>query len=65
MPSWFAEALACDAKAHKGWEALTPSRQKEIVRYLGRLKSPEAFRFRYPACNMRDTPAGSRAMTER
>jgi hypothetical protein len=42
MPSWFAEALARDANARTGWEALTPSRQKEIVRYLGRLKSPEA-----------------------
>jgi hypothetical protein len=32
MPSWFAGALARDAKARKGREALTPSRQKEIVR---------------------------------
>jgi hypothetical protein len=42
MPGWFRSALNKNAKAKKAWSALPPSRQKEIVRYLARLKSPEA-----------------------
>jgi hypothetical protein len=42
LPNWFAGALARDARASRGWAALTPSRQKELARYLARLKSPAA-----------------------
>jgi hypothetical protein len=42
MPDWFAEPLASNAKARRGWAELTPSRQKEILRYLSWLKSDEA-----------------------
>ena len=42
MPGWFSDELDRDPDARRGWEALTPSRQKEIVRYLTSLKSPEA-----------------------
>jgi hypothetical protein len=44
LPGWFKRALQKDAQARSGWKALTPSRQKEIVRYLANLKSPEAQR---------------------
>jgi hypothetical protein len=42
MPRWFRLPLSAHAMAKKGWEALSPSRKKEIVRYFSRLKSPEA-----------------------
>jgi hypothetical protein len=42
MPEWFETALNKNAKPKKAWEALIPSRQKEIVRYLTNLKSDEA-----------------------
>jgi hypothetical protein len=42
MPRWFSSALNRSPAAKKGWAALPPSRQKEILRYFGRLKSPEA-----------------------
>jgi len=42
MPRWFGGELSRNAAARKGWGALPPSRQKEILRYLVRLKSPEA-----------------------
>lgn len=42
MPVWFRRPLAADSKARRGWDALTPSRQKEILRYLSWLRSPEA-----------------------
>ena len=42
MPEWFRAALAKNASAKKNWESLTPSRQKEVVRYLSALKSAEA-----------------------
>ena len=42
MPPWFADALTVAASAKKRWESLTPSLQKEILRYFARLKSPEA-----------------------
>jgi bacteriocin resistance YdeI/OmpD-like protein/uncharacterized protein DUF1905 len=41
-PRWFRTELRRNAAAQQGWKALPPSRQKEIVRYLARLKSPEA-----------------------
>jgi len=42
MPEWFAEALKGDDQAKQGWDALPPSRQKEILRYFAGLKSQEA-----------------------
>jgi uncharacterized protein YdeI (YjbR/CyaY-like superfamily) len=42
MPLWFSEALERDDRARQGWEALIPSRKKEILRYFAQLKSPEA-----------------------
>jgi Bacteriocin-protection, YdeI or OmpD-Associated/Domain of unknown function (DUF1905) len=42
MPSWFQQALAGNPHAMKQWEALPPSRKKEILRYFSRLNSPEA-----------------------
>ena len=41
MPEWFRKPLARDSQA-AAWKRLTPSRKKEILRYLARLKSPEA-----------------------
>lgn len=42
MPAWFVAELQRAPEARSGWEALTPSLQKEILRYFGRLKSIEA-----------------------
>ena len=42
MPSWFGDALNRHPTAKQGWKKLTPSRQKEILRYLSRLKSSDA-----------------------
>ncbi len=42
MPAWFRGPLNKNLKAKKAWDALPPSRQKEILRYLSWLKSPEA-----------------------
>jgi uncharacterized protein YdeI (YjbR/CyaY-like superfamily) len=42
VPRWFSRALGQNVAAKEGWKSLPPSRQKEIVRYLVRLKSPEA-----------------------
>ncbi len=42
MPDWFQEALDKNPKAKQTWGQLIPSRQKEILRYFSRLKSPEA-----------------------
>jgi len=42
MPAWFSSALGKNRNAKKAWESLTPSRQKEILRYLSALKSDEA-----------------------
>ncbi len=42
MPAWFRAPLAKNAAAKKGWDALIPSRKKEILRYFSWLKSPEA-----------------------
>jgi len=42
LPRWFKQALIETPQAMKNWEALIPSRKKEILRYFARLKSPEA-----------------------
>jgi hypothetical protein len=42
MPGWFSSALKRNPAAKKGWAALPPSRQKEILRYFARLKSEDA-----------------------
>lgn len=42
MPAWFRVPLLKNKKAEKAWNALSPSRKKEIVRYLAALKSEEA-----------------------
>src|SRR6266571_3676111 len=42
VPSWFKAPLRENPRAMKNWEALIPSRKKEILRYFARLKSPEA-----------------------
>ena len=39
IPSKFSEALSRNKKASKAFEALTPSRQKEILRYLNSMKT--------------------------
>lgn len=42
MPSWFRIPLSKNAKASAAWNLLTPSRRKEILRYLSGLTSDEA-----------------------
>ncbi|MFN2500882.1 MAG: YdeI/OmpD-associated family protein [Pyrinomonadaceae bacterium] len=42
IPEIFREALENNASAKKGFEELTPSRRKEILRYIGQLKTPAA-----------------------
>ena len=42
MPRWFNSALNRHPAAKQGWLALPPSRQKEILRTFGRLKTAEA-----------------------
>jgi hypothetical protein len=42
MPRWFRQALNGNAQAKKNWNALIPSRKKEILRYLSRLASADA-----------------------
>ena len=42
MPSYLQEALEKNSIAQHGWDKLTPSRQKEILRYFAGLKSTEA-----------------------
>lgn len=42
MPAWFREALDKNPQAKNNWEKLTPSRQKEILRYFSWLKSQAA-----------------------
>jgi hypothetical protein len=41
MPAGLAARLRANAKARVAWDALTPSRQKEIKRYLNLAKRPE------------------------
>src|SRR3989304_3761451 len=42
MPRWFSTPLNQNPRAKKAWNALIPSRKKEILRYLSWLKSDEA-----------------------
>lgn len=42
MPAWFNAALQAAPGARKNWQALIPSRQKEVLRYFSWLKSSEA-----------------------
>ncbi|MDE1762062.1 MAG: YdeI/OmpD-associated family protein [Candidatus Micrarchaeota archaeon] len=42
IPPTLLGSLQDNPKAQKNWEALTPSRKKEILRYLASLKSEEA-----------------------
>lgn len=42
LAPWFKAALAKDKLAKANWDKLTPSRQKEIVRYLAWLKTDAA-----------------------
>lgn len=42
MPEWFAKALADLPIASANWNKLSPSRQKELVRYMCGLKSSKA-----------------------
>lgn len=42
LPGWFRVALQENAKAKSAWNALIPSRKKEILRYFATLKSAEA-----------------------
>ncbi len=42
MPGWFGNALKRNPSARRSWNKLPPSRQKDILRYLVRLKSTEA-----------------------
>jgi hypothetical protein len=42
LPAWFRTALDLNGAARANWERLTPSRQKELLRYFDRLKSAEA-----------------------
>lgn len=42
MPEWFQEKLDMNPTAQKNWDALPPSRQKEILRYFSWLKSDAA-----------------------
>jgi len=41
-PDWFQEALEASSLAMTNWTNLTPSRQKEILRYFAALKSDQA-----------------------
>jgi hypothetical protein len=42
MPPWFKKALVGNSQVMKNWQALIPSRKKEILRYFSRLKSTDA-----------------------
>jgi hypothetical protein len=42
MPVWFRRPLRANRKAWAAWQALIPSRKKEILRYLAQLKSRAA-----------------------
>jgi hypothetical protein len=42
MPAWFRVPLSRNRRVKQAWDALVPSRKKEILRYLVRLKSKEA-----------------------
>lgn len=42
VPAWFEEALQANPAAKQAWQALVPSRRKEILRYFSQLKSVQA-----------------------
>ena len=42
MPAWFGVPLRKNKKAQEAWNALIPSRQKEILRYFSSLQSRQA-----------------------
>jgi hypothetical protein len=42
MPIWFRRGLTANPQAKKNWQALSPSRKKEILHYFSRLKSSAA-----------------------
>jgi hypothetical protein len=42
MPSWFGAALRENRRAREAWNALVPSRKKEVLRYFAALRPPEA-----------------------
>jgi len=42
LPSWFSHCLERNRSASSRWKELSPSVQKDILRYFARLKSPEA-----------------------
>lgn len=42
VPDWFSTALDQNKKAMISWNRLIPSRQKEVLRYFAKLKTPEA-----------------------
>jgi hypothetical protein len=42
MPIWFRQGLMASPRAKMNWQALTPSRKKEVLRYFSHLKSPAA-----------------------
>jgi hypothetical protein len=42
MPTWFKQALDSNAQAKKNWNALIPSRKKEVIRYLSQLVTADA-----------------------
>ena len=42
MPSWFSAGLRGNPRARRSWNALSPSRQKEFIRYFNGLKSVTA-----------------------
>jgi hypothetical protein len=44
MPTELAAGFLRSSRVREAWDALPPSRQKEILRYLAALKSPEARR---------------------
>lgn len=42
IPTEFQASISKNSTAKKAWDALTPSRQKEVLRYFANLKSPKA-----------------------
>jgi hypothetical protein len=42
IPKWFKQALDSNAEAKKNWNALIPSRKKEVIRYLSQLVTADA-----------------------
>jgi Bacteriocin-protection, YdeI or OmpD-Associated/Domain of unknown function (DUF1905) len=42
MPQWFQAALDSESAISENWLKLSPSQRKEVVRYLGALKSQDA-----------------------